>query len=183
MLRLNKAFGKENPHDLREITNISTSNFAIQQKKIWLSLSLISYVLSKMVQKPRYEHLLGGKFSEKISEGLQRAAAFCKLRKEQECQNELDQIILQIQNMETKDRRFISDLVVKGRTKTAALLYAQGLSLDTSVELTGAERNEVLSYSGKTMMPDRMGKTLSARERLAYARKLVKGKGKQNNKG
>jgi len=177
ILRLNKAFIKGNPHELREVTSSSTSSFAIYQKKVWLSLALISYTLSKIVEKPRYEKLAsrGTRFSEAVSEGLQKAAALYRLGKEAVCQQELDDVVQQIQNMESKDMRFLSNLIVKGRTKVAATMYAQGLSLDTVVELTGAERNEVLNYSGKTTMPDRMGRTLSARDRMAYARKLLKG--------
>jgi len=176
ILRLNKAFTKGSPHELREVTNQSTSNFAIYQAKIWLSLALISYTLSKIVEKPRYEKLAskGTKFSDSVSNGLQKAAALCKLGKVADCQAELDDVIQKIQTMESRDARFLSNLIVKGRTKVAATMYAQGLSLDTVVELTGAERNEVLNYSGKTTMPDRMGRTLSASERMAYARKLVR---------
>ena len=180
LARMNKAFTKANPHELRDIFSTSTSTFAIYQTKVWFSISLISYTLSKMLQKPRLEQALD-KNSDRISEALGQAAAFYKMGKGAECQQALDKVLEQIQGVETQDRRFISDLVTKSRTKIAALLYAQGLSLDTAVGLTGAERNEVLNYSGKTMMPDRMGKTLSERDRLAYARKLVK-KGNNNKK-
>jgi hypothetical protein len=40
--------------------------------------------------------------------------------------------------------------------------------------LTGARKQEVLNYSGHTMMADRFGRTLSASERLRNARKIVK---------
>ena len=184
MLALNKAFVKANPHELREITNDSVSNFAITQKKVWFSMALIAYVLSKIVQKPRYEKLAskGSKFADSVSDSLQKAAAFCKLGKEMECQTELENVIQQIHSMEAYDPRFISDQVVKGKVKIAAMLYAQGLSLDMAASLTGAERNEVLNYTGKTMMPDRMGRTLSAKDRMAYARQLVKKVGKNSSK-
>jgi len=177
ILRLNKAFVKGNPHELREVTNQSTSSFAIYQKKVWLSIALISYALSKIVEKPRYEKYAskGSKFSDSVSNCIQKAAALCKLGKVADCQTELDNVITQIQTMESRDMRFLSDLIVKGRTKVAATMYAQGLSLDTVVDLTGAERNEVLSYTGKTTVPDRMGRTFSAKDRMAYARKLLKG--------
>ena len=185
ILRLNKAFVKGSPHELREVTNQSTSSFAIYQAKVWLSLALISYALSKIVEKPRYEKLAskGTKFSDSVSNGLQKAAALCKLGKVADCQTELDNAINQIQTMESRDARFLSNLIVKGRTKVAATMYAQGLSLDTVVGLTDAERNEVLNYSGKTTMPDRMGRTFSASDRMSYARKLLKGgKASKNNK-
>jgi len=80
-----------------------------------------------------------------------------------------------IQGVESSDSRYIMNMMGKGRLKTAAILYAQGLSLSAASEMTGVERQEIMDYAGKTLMFDRMGEGESLHKRLKKAKKILTG--------
>jgi hypothetical protein len=73
---------------------------------------------------------------------------------------------------DSEDRRYVHSLFNKARLKFATYLYAQGFSLSNAVALTETNKSAVLSYSGKTLMHDRVGKTKSIEERLKHVRKV-----------
>ena len=169
-----KIFFKVNkPGRLRSIAEECVQEFGISKDNNIFYASLIAYSLSKIIQKPRYKKIIP-ELSSKINKKLDNAIAQAKAEKTAALRGTLGSIMIEIASMEKVDERFVSNVIEKGRLKIAAVLYAQGLSLDTAVSLTGARRNEVLEYTGGTLMADRFGKTLSAKERLTYARKLLK---------
>jgi hypothetical protein len=172
IINLQKAFISKNPKELRDITDTSTSKLAIEREKIYFSISLLSYILYKMIQKPRYSSAT--KFFGICVAELRNATDAAKQDRIKDSQTSIDKILTEVGKVEQVDRRFIHDVIEKGRTKIAALLYAQGLSLDSASALTGASSIEVLRYSGGTMMADRFGKTISSQERLKYARRILK---------
>lgn len=78
-----------------------------------------------------------------------------------------------IASLDEKDPRFVIDLITKGKLKTAATFYAQGLSLGVASEMTGLDKQEILAYAGETMMFDRLRDEKSIAERMKVARKLL----------
>lgn len=169
--RLNKAFSKRDSHELREVMNFSTERLVTEEQHAYFLTALIAYILSKMSQKPRYKD---PKMFNKIQNSLKNTLSLAKQNNTSALNDSLDKLLQDITEMEKVDRRFVTNVVEKGRTKIASLLYAQGLSLNRSLSLTGARKQEVLDYTGKTVMADRFGKTLSVSERLKNARKILK---------
>ena len=166
-----KGITDRDPRGLKEVTSICTSRLAVDEKPIYFTLALLSYTLAKLIQKPRYRvpPLLS-----KISQRLAKAAELAQKDSLAEAQQSIEAALNDIAILEKKDPRFVSNIIEKGRTKIAALLYAQGLSLARAVSLTGAQKQEVLDYTGQTMMADRFGKILSVSERLKNARKILR---------
>jgi hypothetical protein len=78
-----------------------------------------------------------------------------------------------INSLEKVDLRFVRNLVSKGKLKTAATMYAQGISLGLASEMTGMSKQDVLDYAGKTMMFDRVKEEISVKERLKAARRAI----------
>lgn len=171
--RIKKHIETRDIQGLKDITTECSLELALAQEKSFFYTALIAYALSKVMTKPRY-----GRHApvvlRKVGKSLDAASAAAQAGRTAEMEKALENALLAISELEQIDRRFIHDVLEKGRTKIAALLYAEGLSLETAVSLTGAQRYEVLNYSGKTMMADRFGKTLSVRERMKKARSLFK---------
>jgi len=63
-------------------------------------------------------------------------------------------------------------MITKARLKTAAILYAKGMSLSAASKFTGVIKEEILSYAGKTMMFERIKEELKAKKRLENAKKF-----------
>lgn len=171
--RIKRCIEMRDAQKLKDITTECSLELALIQEKAFFYTALIAYALSKIMTKPRYgEHV--PPLLRKAGRALEAASAAAKEGRTQDVEKALEGALGAISELEQIDRRFVHDVLEKGRTKIAAMLYAEGLSLETAVSLTGAQRYEVMSYSGKTMMADRFGKTLSVRERMKKARALFK---------
>ena len=169
--RLAKGFNKRDAHELREVMGQCAGKLITDEQHAYFQMALIAYILSKITQKPRYKD---PKIFKNIEVLLNNALVHAKLNNMSALNQSLDGLLASITELEKVDRRFVTNVVEKGRTKIAALLYAQGISLNRTLVLTGARKQDVLSYSGHTMFADRFGRTLSAFERLKNARKIIK---------
>ncbi len=163
-----KKLRKLNDHLLREtVTNFSPSLF---------ELAVVSYVLSKIVSKPRFlkpeneDRIMEIEFRlEKVVDSLNGTFT------ETEVLKRFQAIAEAIRQLEQDDQRFLVDLMSKGKLKVAATMYAQGISLGVASEMTGTEKHEILDYAGKTMMFDRVKDEKTIQERLKIARKFIVG--------
>jgi hypothetical protein len=145
----------------------------LQFDKVHFNLSVYSYVLSKIVSKPRY---LSGE-CEPCLKGIERAMETFVRKADSVSEEELDKVFSDLDKaiscLEEKDPRFVTTMITKGRLKMAATFYAQGLSLGVAAELTGLDKQEILEYAGETMMFDRLKEEKSVQERMKTARKLL----------
>ena len=165
------AFEKRNQKKLRKINDDVLKETVISFTKLAYELAVISYVLSKIISKPR--------FLAKENEGKMQAieksiSELAKAANDTETLEKCKTIMGAIKLLERDDARFIIDLVSKGRLKVAATAYAQGVSLGIASEMTGMDKQEIMDYAGKTMMFDRVKDEKGIEERLTYARKLIK---------
>lgn len=169
------AFKDYDIKKLREINNRCEKNILIDEK-LFFSLALLSYTLSKILVKSRFRD---AKLNQEIELNLMSAIQSAKSGDEIALINTIWKIHDLIANFDQSDKRYIIGIIEKGRTKIAASLYAQGLSLSRVINITGAQKQEVLNYSGKTVMSDRVGKTIGARERFELAKRLLKTRGRK----
>ncbi|MCS7109585.1 MAG: hypothetical protein NZ903_02200 [Candidatus Micrarchaeota archaeon] len=168
--QIKSAFKEYDIKKLREINNICEKNI-LTDERLYFTLALLSYTLAKVLTKGRFRN---PSLYQKIDVTLFQALNFAKTNDEIAVINSSWKILEIITNFDEKDKRYIIGLIEKGRTKIAASLYAQGLSLSRVISITGAQKHEVLNYSGKTVMADRVGKTISVKERLSIAKRILK---------
>ncbi|VVC01918.1 Uncharacterised protein [uncultured archaeon] len=84
---------------------------------------------------------------------------------------EINNLVL---GMEEEDKRYITDLLSKGKLKMAATMYAKGISIGLASEMSGVEKHEIQDYAGDTMMFDRVKEEVDIRDRMKRVRKLVR---------
>jgi hypothetical protein len=171
--KIKKAIDAHNANALKDISTECTLQLALTQEKHFFYSGLISYALSKILVKPRYGRH-APPLLRRVRASLDHALGAARVDNEKDTNKALETAMFAISELEKIDRRFVHDVIEKGRTKIAAVLYAEGMSLDSAIALTSAQRHEVMSYSGQTMMADRFGKTLSVHERMKKARELFK---------
>lgn len=171
--RILLAFRRRDQRALRKLNDEVLNTITTQCDKLCFRLAVFSYVLSKIVSKPRFlrsEYDAGLKAIERI---FQKLVDKMETAGEGEILAVFDELEKAIAHLEEKDPRFVVDLVTKGKLKMAATFYAQGMSLGLAAEMTGLEKQEILDYAGETMMFDRLKTEKSIAERMKVARKLV----------
>lgn len=166
------AFKKRKQRSLRKLNDRILREAAINFTRHLYELAVLSYVLSKVVQKPRflrkeYEKQLGD-----IEKELELAASVDHLDNSRLLKS-FKAIEKSIISLEKRDKRYLIGLVEKGKLKTAATMYAQGISLGVASEMTGMDKQEILDYAGETMMFERVKEELSIKDRIKVARRFV----------
>lgn len=78
----------------------------------------------------------------------------------------VNKMIKLINTLDEADKKYINELAYNGRVKIGAKLYSQGLSLSRAAQLTGADKFDILSYVGKTLMADRVKTYKSISQRI-----------------
>ncbi|MBI5051577.1 hypothetical protein HZC08_02345 [Candidatus Micrarchaeota archaeon] len=173
-IEIQSAFRKRNQKKLRKLNDKVMKMGVMEFNQMLYDLAVISYILSKIVSKPRFldkkyekEMILIDKTLSSMVKSLSNGCEDWK------------QLFSTMQNaissLEKEDPRFLTNLVSKGKLKVASILYAQGLSLGTASEYTGMTKQDILDYAGKTMMFDRVKEEKSIMDRLKFARKFIEG--------
>lgn len=158
---------------LKKISDRCISSFALGEEKDLLEVAIVSYVLAKVLEKPRYwDKKIKREFVERVEENLHNAVASIDENRPDDMRTYLSSISNDLKAFDTEDKRYIQSIFNKARLRFASYLYAQGFSLGNAIALTGTTKSAVMSYSGKTLMHDRAGKTKSIEERLKNARKI-----------
>ncbi len=167
------AFRKRDSRKLRKINDQILQSAALDFDPVSFNMAIYSYVLSKIVSKPRYLRPEFEGSLNQIERALDRIVKNLERLPEEELNTLFSQLNRQISSLEGRDPRFVVDLMTKGKLKMAAILYAQGMSLGLSSEMTGMEKQEILDYAGSTMMFDRLKEERTIKERMKFARRLI----------
>ncbi len=175
MKEIYAAFRKRDGKRLRKLDDAILREASLAYSKKLYYLAVVAYVLSKILGKPRF---MDRRFSDRIAaidsalEELSRCEEKCT---DEEFRAHFDSMEKAIKNLEAGDPRFVMDLLSKGKLKVASTLYAQGISLGTAAEITGVEKQEILSYAGHTMMFDRVKEEKTVQDRLKALKELAGG--------
>ncbi|MFA5106061.1 MAG: hypothetical protein WC506_03815 [Candidatus Micrarchaeia archaeon] len=175
LAELYSAFRDKDIRELRRINDKSASSIAVEFDQSIYDISILSYILAKLVSKPRFWSNPDSKANlTKVRAILREASEQSRRGDTTAVAGSLQAAFSQIRKIESADRRFISDFEQKAKLKLASTLYAQGFSLGNAANVTGVEKREILSYAGKTMMFDRLKSELAMGERLKRIRKIFK---------
>ena len=140
-------------HDVRAMRKINdrcVEETALRFQQPTYNYALITYVLAKILSKPRY--FRQGRGKELIStvdkllrtcEGLAKTAEYASLVA---CQGK---ILTSMEKLDEEDRRFVKGILQKAKLKIASTLYAQGISLGNSSEIAGADKREFCFTPGR----------------------------------
>jgi hypothetical protein len=173
--RILAAFRKRDQRALRKLNDEVLKATSMECGKVCFDLAVFSYVLSKVVSKPRYLAPEYEPSLREIARVFQAIVEKLDYAEEDELLALFTGLGTAISRLEKKDPRFIVDLVTKGRLKMAATFYAEGMSLGVAAEMTGLDKQEILDYAGETMMFDRLKDEKTIEERVKTARKFLSG--------
>ncbi len=159
---------------LRKLKDDFLDEAIIRNSKLFFELSVTSYVLSKILSKPKF---LVDRYKDElqaIEKHLRDFRDGVGKKSDEQFMAILAEINKIIQAMEEEDKRFFRDLISKGKVKMTATMYAKGVSLGSACEMSGVDQQEVLDYAGETMMFDRVKEEVSITDRVKKARALLK---------
>jgi hypothetical protein len=169
------AFKARNMRKMRKTNDKIQAETALNFSKLNFMLAVYSYVLAKMLSKPRFFGKEHAESVKAIEAKLDALVSTADKKDTGALSKYLDSLGEAIQTLDSSDSRFVKGMVDKGKLKTAAILYAQGISLSAASEMTGVEKQEIMDYAGKTMMFDRMKERAPLDSRIKKARRILLG--------
>lgn len=172
------AFRSKKQRKMRKATGAILRSAVLDFSEEIYHLAVYSYVLSKILSKPRFMGRIYNEKRREIESFLTQLVSLAEKNRKKEFFSTLKKLEQTVRDVETRDARYIKNMVEKGRLKTAATLYAQGLSLSRAMEITGVEKQEIMDYAGKTMMFDRIEEEKNLQKRLKKARRILMGDAK-----
>lgn len=167
------SFKARDQKKLRKINDTIMREATINFTKQMYELAVLSYILSKIVSKPRFLSKDNIQYLRKIEQDLRMLLRAIDIGITNEVFSALSAVKASISALEKVDSRFVRNLVSKGQLKTAAIMYAQGISLGLASEMTGISKQDILDYAGKTMMFDRIKEEIPVKDRLKTARRAL----------
>ncbi len=172
--KIRSAYKKRDARKLKKVYHQCLNELVIEFDYHIFRLALISYMLTKLVTKPRYWR------SESIRRYLSRIdSAFNQVIRGgirhdyQKISKGLDRILELVNSLDAEDQRYVNSLVEGGKVKIAATLYAKGLSLSRVADLTRVDKHKILSYVGKTTMADKVESGITMQMRLNKLRRML----------
>ncbi len=155
----------EDHHALGELSNHVIHDASIFQDDDSVSVAVLIYALSKMVQRCCDEKI---PFTHLIPLVQQTRAALAT-SKDDDYRRLIRQLFEEVKKLDEKLKLYITEVLEKAKIKKASKLHEHGISLARTAELLGVSQWELQDYIGKTRIPeDALG--VSARERLLRAR-------------
>lgn len=170
---LRKALKERDIAALRKLSGSTIRMAALENGEEIFYVSLAEYMLSKLITKGHYFREKGRQeFIEKVLGIIDAALVGLEGGRQDIYGRRIWQIITEMRQLESEEQRYVHGLETKSRTKLGSNLYAEGFSLSRAAEITGADKRDIMQFSGKTLMSDRVGRTKLMKERVEHVRKL-----------
>ena len=137
-----------------------------------VEIAVIAYAISKLIEKPYIYNTPKWKtFNKRITGHLERG--FHCATDGKDCDKHLTELIDDIESYSEETGRFVMNVIEKARIKAAMQIYAHGASINQAIELTNADKWELLTYMGGTRIADNYP-SRSIKERMKNAQEIFK---------
>ncbi len=166
------SYKSKNVKRIKSVERKTTEELVLGFDKDMFNTALLCFMIGKLISK---ERLSKHSYILKIDSYFNKLSAHLRSSDYIGMRSIVEKMIKTIDTLDEKDKKYINKLAYNGRVKIGAKLYAQGLSLGTASRLAGADKFDVLSYVGHTMMSDRVKTYKPIKKRISELSKLFMG--------
>lgn len=153
--------------EIRELSNHTIHNASIFQDEDSVSIAVLIYSLSKIIERQQ------GELSySRILEMLQSCIASLKSNEENNFRKSVKKTFELIKTMDSRLKMYINEVINHAQLKKGCKLCAHGISVARASEVLGVSQWELLHYLGNTTIHDQFAEPVSVPGRLKAARGL-----------
>lgn len=164
------VFRTKNYFDLRDISNQTTHSASMYGDEDAISIAVVIYSIFKIVSRDFYDHGL--------DDGI--LAQFLRAQQSLEKNNlslfrqTLQSIFKNLSRQDPTLRRHLKSIIYHAQTVKGSRLYEHGVSLATAAQILGVSHWDLMSYVGKTGIPEATRDTGAEdmKRRIRFARSL-----------
>ncbi len=148
---------------IKDLSNHTIHNASIFQDEDSLSIAVIMYSLSKIFERK-------GFVNKNIVKTLIKSKDALSENKFNLYRKSVKSIIKNISKEDSKLKLYIQEVIEQAQIKKGSKLYDHGISMSQASYLLGISQWELMSYVGKTKIPDTFKENITIEKRLKFAR-------------
>ena len=171
-----EAIAAKNYAEIKNLSNQTINTAALTQDPDNISVAVIVYSLSKILERPTYKQLPGWtNFYKLLIRSLDHSIIDIKRNDFEDFRKDFEAIRKGIDNLSGKLKEYIQQVFRRAQINKASRLYEHGISMEQTARLLGITMFELADYAGKTGIPDvPESKTMNPTSRVKLAMDIFK---------
>ena len=157
--------------ELASLSNHTIHNASIVQDEDSLSVAVMMYTLSKVMQRCTAR---GISCPASIMRNLKKADAALVQDNEATFRDAIAQMMKDLKELDKKVKFYIEEVIDMAKIKKGSKLHEHGLSVQRAAAMLGISQWELMNYLGKTTIMEEGLTTKGVKGRLEFARGLFR---------
>ncbi|MBI2523485.1 hypothetical protein HYW19_03775 [Candidatus Woesearchaeota archaeon] len=158
--------GEKDATELNELSNNTIHNASVFQDGCSVSIAVLIYALSKIIQRnPEFDY-------NGVLNLLKEARDNLENDKEDDFHATIKKLFSEISRLDSKIRIYVQKVINQAQIKKGSKLCEHGLSCAKASHILGISQWELMNYIGKTNLAENAPQIIGARARLKFARSL-----------
>jgi len=155
---------------LREISNQTLHSASIAQDSGSITLAVLIYTLSKLIERADYTKIKGWEiFVKKFNSWFSLAIKALKEEKYEEYEGYLENARKLLTTISVNLKPYIQEVFLKASINKASLIYEHGISMGKTSQLLGITQWELSDYMGQKKGEDNSYYTIDTKKRAKMA--------------
>jgi len=171
-----KAIQKEEIVEIKDLSNQTIHTASIYQDPDNISLAVVLYALSKILERSNYrDYKEWPKFQKFYEESIERAILALKRKDLDLYREQIDNIREYEKKLSGNFKEHLEEVFRKAQINKASRLYEHGVSLEKTAKILGVTLWELNNYVGKTGIADvNLAYTMDIEDRIKIAQEIFK---------
>lgn len=169
-----KAVKSKDSLRLKELSNKTIHNSAVNQDLYSILTTVLNYTLSKIFERPRYEqYKTWGLFYTTLQKNLQLSIKALTKNQIEEYDYAIHQLLQSVNKLEHKFKKYIKEIMEQAKISKGSRMYEHGISMGRAAEILGISPWELMSYTGQTGIADNpYSQSKDIKTRIKFTRSL-----------
>ena len=169
------ALNKKDYITIKNLSNQTLHTSSISQDEESISIAVIIYSLSKILERDKYKNFAGwNNFYKKYITGIKNSIKALENNNEQEFHKEIHRLRNIIQNITGNLKQYIQDVFRKAEINKASRIYEHGISMEKTAKMLGISIWELAEYTGQKLPDTNLTITLPVKKRIEYVEEIFK---------
>jgi len=151
--------------ELKDLSDHTIHNSSIFQDKDSISLAILIYSLSKIIERKGY-------IDKKIETMLRQSKDYLKRDNFDGYDKTIKDIFKLISRIDLQLKMYVQEVIDQAQIKKGTRIYEHGISLAQAASILGISQWDMMGYIGKTKIIDVAQKRTDVKERLRFTKNL-----------
>jgi len=171
-----QALNRKNNVKIKQLSNHIVHHSSIHQDPDIISLAVIIYALSKLIERKDYRKQKNWtNFYRNYIRGIDNLIKYLQKDDIQRFREEISKIRGSIKKLSGDLKVYMQDVFRRAQINKASRLYEHGISMEKTAKILGVTIWELSEYAGQTRIGDvNLGITVPIRTRIRYAEEMFR---------